>query len=171
MNDESDKPLGPVGDEALEARIVAWVLGEASSFEAAELEKLCAEDPALRLFERRMRVLHGFIKEDVKAGPDAEWKLPEAKRSKITDLLGVDEVPEFVPAAKTNRYFARRILLAAAACLMISVIAYSTFETGGIKGQVRPAASLAPADRSEKEESGNQVVLTGPQRRDGFGSE
>ena len=151
MNDESDRPLGPVGDEALEARIVAWVLGDASSFEAAELEKLCAEDPALRLFERRMRVLHGFIKEDVKAGPDAEWKLPEAKRSKITDLLGVDEVAEFVPAARTNRYFARRILLAAAACLMISVIAYSTFETGGIKGQVRPAASLAPADRSEKE--------------------
>ena len=61
MNDESDRPLGPVGGDALEARIVAWVLGEASSFEAAELEKLCAADPALRLFERRMRVLHGLM--------------------------------------------------------------------------------------------------------------
>ena len=147
MNDESDKPLSPVGDDALEARIVAWVLGEASSFEAAELEKRCAEDSALRLFEHRMRVLHGLIAEDVTAGPDAEWKLSEAKRSKITDLLGVDEAAEFVPAAKTNRYFARRILLAAAACLMISVITYSTFETGGIKGQARPEASLSPADR------------------------
>ena len=135
MNDESNTPLTPVGDDALEARIVAWVLGEASSFEAAELEKLCAEDPALRRFERRIRDLHGLIGEDAKAGPDAEWKLPEAKRSKITDLLGV-ELAEQAAARKTNRYFTRRILLAAAACFMISVIAYSTFSPAAKKEAV-----------------------------------
>ena len=30
-----------VGDEPLEARIVAWVLGDTSAFEAAELDRLC----------------------------------------------------------------------------------------------------------------------------------
>lgn len=126
MNHESDTPLTPVGDDALEARIVAWVLGEASSFEAAELEKLCAGDPALRRFEQRIRDLHGLLGEDAKAGPDAEWKLPQSKRAMITDLLGTDVV-KLVPERAVNRYFTRRILLAAAACLMISVIAYSSF--------------------------------------------
>ncbi|QJE98053.1 YfbK domain-containing protein [Luteolibacter luteus] len=151
MNDESDKPLSPPGDDALEARIVAWVLGEASSFEAAELEKLCAADPALRRFEQRIRDLHGLIGEDVKAGTDRDWRLPEAKRAKVTDLLGTDIV-RLVPAKSADRYFRRRILLAAAACLMISVVAYSTF---GTKNQ-KPEASLAlqvssnaPSDRVE----------------------
>lgn len=129
MNDESDQSLTPVGDDALEARIVAWVLGEASSFEAAELEKLCAEDPALGVFAERMRVLHGLLAEDVKAGPDAEWKLPEAKRAKVTDLLGVDE-EVLQKVIKADRYFARRSFLAAAACLMISLVAYTVFGPG-----------------------------------------
>ena len=39
--DDSAAPL----DAELEARIVAWVAGEASAFEAAELERLCAARP------------------------------------------------------------------------------------------------------------------------------
>ena len=38
MND--DTPYTTIGDEPVEARIVSWVLGEASAFEAAELERL-----------------------------------------------------------------------------------------------------------------------------------
>ena len=155
MHDESDKPLSSVGDDALEARIVAWVLGEASSFEAAELEKLCAEDPALRRFERRIRDLHGLIGEDVKAGPDAGWRLPEAKRGKITDLLGV-EAAEPVAAKRTNRYFTRRILLAAAACFMISVIAYSSFGPAAKKEAVPDGvvASMPSTDAAKEAASG-----------------
>src|SRR5687768_4432658 len=122
MNDTSNS-LPPTGDDALEARIVAWVLGEASSFEAAELEKLCAENPRLRDFERRTRDLHELLVEDAKPGLHAAWQLPPAKREKITDLLGVAAGP--LPACssdKINRYFTRRILLAAAACLAISLI-------------------------------------------------
>jgi hypothetical protein len=87
MNDDTDKPLNPVGDAALEARITAWVLGEASPFEAAELEEICARDPEARLFERRLRVLHGFITEDRKASPEDEWKLPKEKRAEIEALF------------------------------------------------------------------------------------
>ena len=70
MNDSSNS-LPPSGDDALEARIVAWVLGEASPFEAAELEKLCAGDAKLREFERRMRDLNEILAADAKPGMHA----------------------------------------------------------------------------------------------------
>ncbi|WP_193213346.1 hypothetical protein, partial [Luteolibacter marinus] len=106
MNDEPDMPLNPVGDDALEARIVAWVLGEASAFEASELEKLCAEDPALRLFERRLRVLHGFIADDQKSGPDQEWQLSAERRAKIEVLL--EPPAEAEPVGEKKRIVALR---------------------------------------------------------------
>ena len=56
-------PFDTVGDESVEARIVAWVLGETSAFEAAELERLCEERPELLVFRRRMRALHGLLTE------------------------------------------------------------------------------------------------------------
>ena len=75
------------GDEALEARIVAWVLGEASAFEAAELERLCDERPELRVFQRRIAVLHGMLAEAEKAKPDEAWQLPREKREAMEDLF------------------------------------------------------------------------------------
>jgi Mg-chelatase subunit ChlD len=130
MNDSSNS-LPPSGDDALEARIVAWVLGEASPFEAAELEKLCAENPKLREFERRMRDLNEILEVDAKPGDDAAWKLPTGKREKVTDLLGV--VAGTPAEGKVNHYFARRILLAAAACVAISLVSYPLFSGGVMK--------------------------------------
>ena len=96
MKDEPRKPLEALGDEVLEARVVAWVLGEASAFEVEELEQACKEDPALQAFAERMQEVHGLIEEDRKTGPEDEWKLPEEKRRKVVDLLGVE------PPAKTK---------------------------------------------------------------------
>ncbi|MCW1912284.1 von Willebrand factor type A domain-containing protein [Luteolibacter sp. GHJ8] len=123
----SEDSQKPGSDDALEARIVAWVLGEASPFEAAELEKLCAEDPKLREFERRMRDLDAILAADAKPGMHASWKLPEGKRQKITDLLGAVPMATAEQDKKVNRYFARRILLAAAACVAISLVSYPLF--------------------------------------------
>lgn len=123
----SEDSQKPGSDDALEARIVAWVLGEASPFEVAELEKLCAEDPKLREFERRMRDLDAILAADAKPGMHASWKLPEAKRQKITDLLGAVPMTTAEQEKKVNRYFARRILLAAAACVAISLVSYPLF--------------------------------------------
>ena len=140
MNDDTDKPLNPVGDAALEARITAWVLGEASPFEAAELEEICARDPEARLFERRLRVLHGFITEDREAGPDDEWKLPAEKRAKIEALF--DEAPvvlgeedreaervgiRYVRKPQAPRQTGRRALMAWAACTVISAAGWMLF--------------------------------------------
>ncbi len=135
FHDFSDEAAG--GAE-LEARIVAWVLGEASAFEAAELERRCAEDPALRDFERRMREVHGLIGGDFAVKPEEDWRLPEGKREKVTDLLGVEA--ESARREKTAGHFARRVLLAAAACVALMLVAWPVFMTQG-----RKVAGAAPA--------------------------
>ncbi|MFC7336113.1 von Willebrand factor type A domain-containing protein [Haloferula chungangensis] len=119
MKDEPRKPLEALGDEALEARIVAWVLGEASAFEAAELEERCANDADLNRFAERMREVHRLIEADGKLVEEEEWKLPDVKRRKVVDLLGVEPVVRL----EKRRFTGRRILLAFAACVMATLMA------------------------------------------------
>ncbi|MEM9238073.1 MAG: hypothetical protein AAGB14_14975, partial [Verrucomicrobiota bacterium] len=114
--DEPRKPLEALGDEALEARIIAWVLGEASAFEAAELEERCEVDTDLKRFAQRMREVHQLIEADKSPIDESEWKLPEAKRQKVVDLLGVEVAKR--PITKVRRVPVRILALAAAACLM-----------------------------------------------------
>src|SRR5471032_768917 len=72
----------------LEARVVAWVLGEASAFEIAELERLSAEKPELAIFKRRIEAVHGLIVEA--ARPDAQpLRLAPELREKLLAAVGV----------------------------------------------------------------------------------
>jgi secreted protein with Ig-like and vWFA domain len=83
MKHEENLPIDP----ELEARIVAWVLGEASPFEAAELHRRVAADPALAIFKRRIEAVHGLIGEaqqPVGAGP----RLSAEKRAKLLAVIG-----------------------------------------------------------------------------------
>ncbi len=70
----------------LEARIVALVLGEASDFEAEELNRLVALRPELAAFKLQVEQIHGSLKH-VSTGeletPEAEWKLPAERRSVV----------------------------------------------------------------------------------------
>jgi len=128
MNDHP--PLEPVGDASLEARIVAWVLGEASAFEAGELERLCDERPELLVFRRRMRALHGLLSEAESSEPDDAWKLPPDKRAKIEELFGESqpepEIPVLRPAAP--RRWLLKTILTAAACVMFGMLYRFGFE-------------------------------------------
>ena len=105
---ENPTPFDTVGDESVEARIVAWVLGETSAFEAAELERLCEERPELLVFRRRMRALHGLLTEAEAAEKDHSWKLSEEKRKVLDEIFGEEKVtrlePHFVrpEATKSN---------------------------------------------------------------------
>ncbi|MDP3851421.1 MAG: von Willebrand factor type A domain-containing protein [Luteolibacter sp.] len=119
----SDTPFTTIGDEPVEARIVAWVLGEASAFEAAELERLCEERPELLVFRRRMRALHGLLTEAEGAQPDDGWKLPPEKRKVLDDIFG-EEQPVRLEEQKEIRIRrgGRRAFLAIAACLILTVI-------------------------------------------------
>ena len=73
-------------DPELEARVIAWVAGEASAFEAAELERLCGEKPELAVFKRRMEEVHGLIGEAAK--PDREpLRLSPERRAKVLSAI------------------------------------------------------------------------------------
>ncbi len=82
------KDIHTAPDEHLEARITAWVLGEASPFEAAELETLCAADPELQLFLNRIKALHSLLLETPPSSSDQFWKLSPENRAKLDPIIG-----------------------------------------------------------------------------------
>ncbi len=119
----NDTPFDTVGDEPVEARIVAWVLGEASAFEAAELERLCEERPELLVFRRRMRALHGLLTEAEAAEPDHSWKLPAGKRKVLDEIFGEEKLVTLDPRKEFRiRRAGFRAFLAIAACLVLAVV-------------------------------------------------
>ncbi|MCX6877504.1 MAG: von Willebrand factor type A domain-containing protein [Verrucomicrobia bacterium] len=120
-------PFDTVGDEPLEARIVAWVLGDASAFEAAELERLCDERPELLVFRRRMRALHGLLTEAEAREPDQAWKLLPEKRRVIDEIFGVSgpavrPVPQ--RTVRARRPWRRTILAIAAGLILMAAIGW-----------------------------------------------
>jgi secreted protein with Ig-like and vWFA domain len=118
----SETPLTAIGDEAIEARIVAWVLGEASAFEIAELERLCEERAELMIFKRRMAALHGMIGEAEKPQHDQTWKISAAKRVALLDQIAPDAALSEKLKESRVRHSALRSILAIAACLIATVI-------------------------------------------------
>jgi Mg-chelatase subunit ChlD/capsular polysaccharide biosynthesis protein len=123
MNDETPEPFDIVGDQPVEARIVAWVLGEASAFEAAELERLCEERPELLVFRRRMRALHGLLTEAEASEEDHSWKLPPEKRAKLDEIFGAENTVRLEIARERGiRRSGRRAILGIAACVGLAVV-------------------------------------------------
>jgi len=112
MNHDSNQGLESVGNDAFEARLVAWVLGEASAFERTELETLYREDREVALFVDRLRLLDGLIKEE---GEDV-WRLSEEKRAAVLALME-DESPVVVRRSRRSWWS-----VAAAAAVMIIAI-------------------------------------------------
>lgn len=145
----SDSPFTVHGDEALEARIVSWVLGEASAFEEAELERLCGERPELLVFRRRMRALHGLLTEAEKQQPDDGWKLPPEKRRALDEIFGDEKPRSSDPVIeKRVRFSARRALLAIAACLVITFVVVGLFAAGS--ANIQKAQKLSHVRQPEK---------------------
>ncbi|RYD45927.1 MAG: hypothetical protein EOP83_30480, partial [Verrucomicrobiaceae bacterium] len=122
------------------------------------------------MFERRLRVLHGFIVENRKVGPDDEWKLPAEKRAKIEALFDEpvvlgdeDREPEkvgirYVRKPGPPRQTGRRALLALAACTVISAAGWMLFSSVGESSRdvvaLQAEANVSPkAIREAKERS------------------
>lgn len=86
-HDEQNPNLEPWIAPELEARVVAAVLGEASAFERAELERLIADNPELGVFKRRLEAVHGLVAQAVR--PDqAPMRLAPERRAKILAAIG-----------------------------------------------------------------------------------
>ena len=135
MNHDDHNPdLQPHIDPELEARIVAWVAGEASAFEIAELTRLIGEKPELGIFKRRIEAVHGLVGEAVR--PDKEpLRLSSERRAKLLQTLAVPEdksaeptgakviAPSFEASRKSHRKD-RRWLLTLAACVAIGLFTF-----------------------------------------------
>ena len=89
MNHDTIPPVPPA-DPELEARIVAWVAGEASAFEIETLQAAIAAHPELAVFKRRIEAVHGLVAEA--ARPDrAPLRLTPERRAKLLQTIGVAE--------------------------------------------------------------------------------
>src|SRR5215204_3599951 len=89
-NFDQNPPMRPWIEPELEARVVAWVAGEASAFEVAELERLVAQKPELAIFKRRIEAVHGLMAEA--ARPDKEpLRLSDERRAKLLATIGATD--------------------------------------------------------------------------------
>ncbi len=87
MSNDDTPEIQSWTDPEMEARVVAWVTGEASEFEAAEMERIVAETPELEVFKRRIESVHGLVGAAFKSeGPGL--RMSEERRSKLIERLG-----------------------------------------------------------------------------------
>jgi hypothetical protein len=130
MDENENKADRPEGVE-LEARIVAWISGEASAFEIAELERLLKEKPELAVFKRRIEAVRDLVGEAVRQEKEP-LKLSGEAREKLLRTIGVP--PSGAPAEPKKEeesvlavYGRRprtiyRWMMAAAACLVCALL-------------------------------------------------
>ncbi len=119
----SQPPFQIHPDDHLAARITAYALGEASPFEAAEIESLVAKSPELKILLDRTRALHCLLQEAeaLPAPTDENWKLPPGKKIKLTRALGdTPQIPRTVSTGRSNHRFRKIAAFAIAACALFS---------------------------------------------------
>jgi Ca-activated chloride channel homolog len=125
-NDEKNKDMqNPISAE-LEARIVAWVSGDATAADSAELEALVAGSPALAAFKARVEAAARLAAEAM-AMDKKPLRMSEARRAALLQEIGATtkdapaqagaaDVPVLVAIQRRQRR-ERRWMLAVAACL------------------------------------------------------
>lgn len=156
MNDDGmNDDFEIVADEAQEARIVAVILGEASDFEGEEVARLCAENPELQIFRRRMEAVHGLLGDSANPAPApapnsgaTSWKLSGKKREEILSRLGEKE--RVAPGPRRKRSLSRettRTLIQIAACAAVAALliglALPTQMKSRMLGQALPEGLIA----------------------------
>jgi protein TonB len=122
---------GGAGSHALsevETRIVAWIAGEASASERAELEGLAAAKPELAAFRRRVEAMQRLAAEAV--APDMETlRLSEERRAELMETFGA---------------MRRRNLIFAAICSVLIVVGVARL--GEITHFIPPVHATARTD-------------------------
>ena len=95
-NGDSNEPLETWIDPNLEVRILSMILGEASEFEEAELQKEILGNLEIKAFYQRMLEIHELL-ENVNISSDGvasnDWKLNSERRSQLLDMFkGVENI-------------------------------------------------------------------------------
>ncbi len=182
MNHEETE-LNPVGDEKIEARIISWVLGQASAFEAEELEKMCTESPEWKVFYRRMLAIHGSLVTMAKEAPSPQWRLSAERREKLDDILGEPvAVTQVVITPKRKSRWQQFLKIAALVVLLLAIGALATtsldrkksatvvalsktsmpeIAASGRRSELESAAWLGREDSSQSEFSRSRIPAPG----------
>jgi autotransporter-associated beta strand protein len=124
MSDENkENELQAWIEPELEARVVAWVLGEASEFEAAELERIIAEKPELAIFKRRIEAVHGLLGAASRAEADP-MRLEAERREKLLEKLGSGAPAAVVamPEPGARRRVSWKMVTGIAAALVVAAL-------------------------------------------------
>ena len=89
-NGDSNEPLETWIDPNIEVRILSMILGEASEFEQAELQKEILGNLEIKAFYQRMLEIHELL-ENVNISSDGvasnDWKLNPKHRSQLLDIF------------------------------------------------------------------------------------
>ncbi|MFK7850676.1 MAG: von Willebrand factor type A domain-containing protein [Akkermansiaceae bacterium] len=155
--------LQPLGDEHLEARITAYVLGDASPFEAAEIQSLCDESPELKLFLNRTRALHKILQETQASESDHSWKLSTEKRQKLDGILGASERTEESTIAfqkeSSIRKASFRAAVGIAACVAVTFIISRLYVFPKITQESATVVSYSESNHAEPELALNEMAF------------
>ncbi|MFC4992107.1 YfbK domain-containing protein [Rubritalea tangerina] len=147
----SDDSIGVWHDPEVEVRIVALVLGEASDFERAELERLMAEDVGLRQFYEEMQEVHGGLVGAVRKEGDDGWKLSAERRAKVLGAMAVEdeEADGGAEESVSVRHFHWRSVMNVAACLLVTLVAMALLIPNRVYQRLKSAAPMAKVEQVE----------------------
>lgn len=133
MKDDDNNTQGPQPwiDPALEARVVASVLGETSAFEASELERALAKDPELAIFRRRIAAINILVATAFHPAPP-KLRLSSERRKKLLETISSPNAEKKIPLPvfsppKKRRIFPRVLFQVAAACIIVGTVATVLF--------------------------------------------
>ncbi len=156
MNDDLQTFIEP----ELEARIVALVLGEASAFEAEELERLMAEKPELNTFRTGLEKIHGVVGEAHREQDDSEWKLSEDMRGKIQAKIEERKRDEMVEARRKriSRIAQRRLIYTCAACLVLTLVILGLTRPMGSMKKGAPMMAYSTSEGQQMDSKGIDLV-------------
>ncbi len=176
-NDEHDKEMRDPVTADMEARIVAWVSGEASAEESADLARLVAGNPGLAAFKGRIEAAVKLAAEATAADPKP-LRMSEARRAALLREISpavkavstqaeAAEVPVLV-ALQRRQHRERRWMLAVAACLTtglflsLMIPSYQKVRTGAPQQESLRALSLAKAKAPDFPEKAQVVEFDLP---------
>ena len=130
MNTANNEGPQPWIDPALEARVVAGVLGETSAFEAAELDRVLAENPELAIFKRRIEAVHALVGVATRSEAPKIQLSPDCRQKLLEKLGARPRVPKKkVFVLPRPIWWSSRNLIAVAASLVIGAMVVTFFGT------------------------------------------
>jgi Mg-chelatase subunit ChlD len=94
----------PSPREQWEIRLVAWLLGEASPAEAAEIERAVAQDPDLARFQRELQATLGLVREAARSAPAEGGSAPRLsadRRARVLARLRAPAPANVLPLSPT----------------------------------------------------------------------